>query len=199
MKKSASPPEHANTVPALTLNDVVRIDTPATGNRCLIDAEIRQYSGEPHCPIVDYVLVRNPPGTSPMRLRVMPSENGTSTHRTLVLTLYDDLPFNEGLLDVVRDDTKRLVTDDGSKLELHVHDEFWRVSDRDGSHVCRVVVGSGDEEAEEATVEFWDYSRLIDIDGVETEEFVFVERNKDSGWFQIGRGIEVALGKIAVV
>ena len=32
--------------------------------------------------------------------------------------------------------------------------------------------------ASTATVECWDYSRLIDVDGVEAEEFVFVEMNK---------------------
>jgi len=191
--------EQRTTVPALAINDVVKIDTSATGSRCLIVAEARQYSGGPHCPMVDYLLVRNPPGTPPLRLRVMPSENGTSTHRTLVLSLYDDLPFNEGLLAVVRDDTKRLVTDDGSKPESHVQDEFWRVNDRDGSHINRVAVRTGDGKTDETTVEFWDFSRLIDIDGVETEEFVFVEMNKESGWFQIWRGIEVASGKIAVV
>lgn len=191
--------DHCAVAPFFSLNDVVKIETAATGNRCLIVAEARQYSGGPHCPMVDYLLVRNPPGTPPMRLRVMPSENGASTHRILVLTLYDELAFNEGLLAVVRDDTKRLVTDDGSKTENHAHDEFWRVNDRDDSHINRVAVRTGDGKTDETTIEFWDFSRLIDIDGVETEEFVFVEMNKESGWFQTWRGIEVASGKIEVV
>jgi hypothetical protein len=49
----------------------------------------------------------------------------------------------------------------------------------------------------DAEIEYWDYSRLIDIEGVETEEFIFVEMNKADGWFQIWRGVEVAAGKIA--
>ena len=68
--------ENQSTVPSLTLNDVVKIDTPTTGNRCLIVAEIRQYSGGPLCPMVDYRMVRNPPGTPPIRLRVLPGHGG---------------------------------------------------------------------------------------------------------------------------
>lgn len=54
-------------------------------------------------------------------------------------------------------------------------------------------------EVTDAAIEYWDYSRLTDIEGVETEEFIFVEMNKADGWFEIWRGIEVAAGKIAVV
>lgn len=193
--------EQRSTVPALTLNDVVKIDTPATGNRCLIVAETRQYSGGSLCPMVDYLLVRNPPGTPPLRLRVLASQGakGKVTHRTLVLTLYDSLPFNEGLLAVVQDDTKKFVIDDEGEPGKHALDEFWRVNDMDTSHVVGVNVHSGDGKPEEASVEFWDYSRLTDIEGVETEECIFVEMNKASGWFEIWRGIEVAPGKIAVL
>lgn len=186
---------------ALALNDVVKIDTPATGSRCLIVGEIRQYSGGPLCPMVDYVLVRNPPGTPPMLLRVLPGQgaNSEAKARLLVLTLYDSLSFNEGLLAVVQDDTKKFVIDDEAEPGKHVHDEFWRVNDVDGSHVIGVEVHSGDGKPKEATVEFWDYSRLTEVEGVETEEFIFVEMNKANGWFEIWRGIEVAPGKIAVV
>ena len=200
MKKSAPRPDHANLIPALALNDILKIDTQATGNRCIIVAEIRQYSGGPHCPMVDYVLVRNPPGTPPMRLRVLPghSDERKVSHRALVLILYDSLPFNEGLLAVVQDDTKKFVIDEAEPGK-HAHNEFWRVNDVDGSHVVGVNVRSGDGKPKEATVEFWDYSRLADIEGVETEEFIFVEMNKADGWFEIWRGVDVAAGKIAVV
>ena len=59
--------------------------------------------------------------------------------------------------------------------------------------------GGESGKLKEAVIEFWDFSRLIDVEGVETEEFVFVEMNKADGWFQIWRGIEVAPGKIAVL
>lgn len=201
MKKSASPPEHANANFTFSPNNVVKIDTPATGNCCLIVAETRQYSAGTHGPMADFLLVRNPPGTPPMRLRVMPGHGGERkvTHRPLLLTLYDSLPFNEGLLAVVQDDAKRLVIDDGNDPKGAAHDEFWRVDNRDGSHICRVVLRTNDEEPKEAVIEFWDFSRLIDVDGVETEEFIFVEMNKATGWFEVWRGIEVAPERIVVL
>lgn len=201
MKKSESPPDHASSIFALIPNDVVKIESPATENRCHVVADIRQFSDLPHCPLVDYVLVRNPPGTPPLLLCVLADQGtkGIVTHRLLLLTLYDNLSFNEGLLTVVQDDTKRLVIGDGIDPKEAVHDEFWRVDDRDGSHICRVVVRTQAEEQKEAVIEFWDYSRLIDVDCVETEEFIFVEMNKATGWFEIWRGIEVAPEKIAVL
>ena len=59
-------------------------------------------------------------------------------------------------------------------------------------------VRSGDGREKEATVEFWDYSRMTDVEGVETEEVIFVEMNPVDGAFEIWRGVEVASGRIAV-
>jgi len=39
-------------------------------------------------------------------------------------------------------------------------------------------------------VEYWDYWRDADIGGKTVKEFVFVEMNSDTGWFQIWRGRE---------
>ena len=58
--------------------------------------------------------------------------------------------------------------DDDSKPEKHVHDEFWRVNDVYGFHVSWVIARSGDGKQKESSVEYWDYSRLADVEGVET-------------------------------
>jgi hypothetical protein len=40
-------------------------------------------------------------------------------------------------------------------------------------------------------IEYWDYWRDVDLGGGKTaKEFVFVEMNSDTGWFQIWRGRE---------
>jgi len=39
---------------------------------------------------------------------------------------------------------------------------------------------------------------MIDVEGVETEEFIFVEMDAVDGAFEIWRGVDVATGKIAV-
>ena len=42
-----------------------------------------------------------------------------------------------------------------------------------------------------AKVEYWDYWRSMDIGAGKTaKEFIFVEMNSDTGWFQIWRGRE---------
>ena len=192
--------DHGQFAPVFALADVVRLDTPAAKNRRLFVAEIRQYSGGPLCPIVDYVLVGDPGASPQFRLRLMPSQSAKSkvTHRALVLTLYDSLPYSDGLHNAVRDASKKFVIDYDSDPEKHVHDEFWRVDDVGGSNVSGVTVRSGDGRQKEATVEFWDYSRLTDVEGVETEEVIFVEMNPVDGAFEIWRGVEVAPGRIAV-
>ena len=193
MKKSASQLDHGILAPAFILGDVVEIATPAQTQRRLIVAESREYSCGPVSSMVDYVLVDDP--GPQVRLRFLQSENAKA--RPLILTLYDSLPYSEGLHAVVRDATGKFVIDDDSEPENHVHDEFWRVNDMDGSHVSVVTIRFGDGRHKEATVEFWDYSRLTDVEGVETEEFIFVEMNPVDRAFEIWRGIEKACQKTA--
>ena len=192
--------DHGQFAPVFALGSVVKLDTPTTRNRRLIIAEIRRYSAGPRCPKVDYVLVGDPGASPQFRLRLMPSQSAKSklTHRALVLALYDSIPYTAGLHAVVRDASKKFVIDDDSEPERHVHDEFWGVNDVGGSNVSGVTVRSGDGRQKEATVEFWDYSRLTDVEGVETEEVIFVEMNPVDGAFEIWRGVEVAPGRIAV-
>jgi hypothetical protein len=41
-------------------------------------------------------------------------------------------------------------------------------------------------------LEYWDYSRIVkDEANQKVEEFLFVEMDKDNGWFQLWRGAEV--------
>lgn len=171
--------------------------------------EIREYKiqvgGERH-QFVDYVLLARPLGKDDLwvRLRLVPDRSGESrfTHRAMVLSLYDDLPYNEGLHDVVRDSTLKFVVDDDMSdddPDNDIHEEFWRVNDVAASYTAKVsslkdVDGSGKVDRHEVSrseIEFWDYSRMTDIDGVEAEEFLFVEMDTNSGWFQIWRGCEV--------
>lgn len=192
-KVSATLVRPGDVAPVFVLGDVVEIDTPATRTHRLIVAEIRQYAGLPIGPIVDYVL-EGVPGCPQVRLRFLPNENAKV--RPLVLTLYDSLAYDEGLLDVVRDETARLTIHDNSDSANTAGDIFWRIYDEPDSHISSVNIQSR-AGITDAAIEYWDYSRLTVIEGVETEEFIFVESNKATGWFEIWRGVEVAAGKIA--
>lgn len=66
------------------------------------------------------------------------------------------------------------------------------------SHISSVNIQSN-TGVTNAAVEYWDYSRLTDIESVEMEEFIFVEMNKADGRFEIWRGVEVSPSRIAIV
>ena len=192
-KETATLVRQDDVAPVFVLGDVLEIDAPATKSRRLIVAAIRQYAVGAVGPMVDYVL-NGDPGSPQIRLRFLRSENALL--RQLVLTRYDSLPYNEGLLNVVRDDSAKLIIHDDTNPANIAGDIFWRMYDVRDSHVSIVNIRSN-TGVMDATIEYWDYSRLSDSEGVETEEFIFVEMNKADGWFQIWRGIEVAAGKIA--
>ena len=192
-KETATLVRQDDVAPVFVLGDVLEIDAPATKSRRLIVAAIRQYAVGAVGPMVDYVL-NGDPGSPHIRLRFLRSENALL--RQLVLTRYDSLPYNEGLLNVVRDDSAKLIIHDDTNPANIAGDIFWRMYDVRDSHVSIVNIRSNNGVMD-ATIEYWDYSRLSDSEGVETEEFIFVEMNKADGWFQIWRGIEVAAGKIA--
>lgn len=193
---------------------VVKIDALDLREHRFTCKEIRELTvalGGKNYRMVDYVLLSRPIGKEDfrVRLRLIPDDDSRSTvsHRSLVLQLYDELAYDEGLHNVVNDsENKNFKIDDDSDPNNPVHDEFWRVNDVGSSYTADVKVladedGNGKVDANEVSstqVEFWDYSRMTDVEGVETEEFVFVEMNKSDGWFQIWRGAEVNAARIDV-
>lgn len=166
--------------------------------------EIREYkaniNGEEY-KFTDYDLLARPLGKPDVavRLRVMPEDNPDSlcTHRTIVLNLMDEFGYDEGFEEgVLKDDTGIFQIDnDGEEPQ-----RFWRPGE-EGNYLLdsyrfrgkylRDTDGSGKVDADEVSrfgIDSWDYSRETDIDGVATEEFLFVEKNTDTGWFQLWRG-----------
>jgi len=165
--------------------------------------EIREYTrrilGQDYR-FTDYVL-RGVNAKSPdaddtllVRLRVVPNQAGA--HDSLLLRLYDEFAFAEDFLGVVKDTTGLFkVTDDQSGAET----TFARINDlRESYQAAVLVVSETTPDGKAATgkvapakLEYWDYWRDADIGGGKTaKEFIFVEMNSDTGWFQIWRGRE---------
>lgn len=192
-KETATLVRQDDVAPVFALGDILEIDAPATKSGRLIVAAIRQYAVGAVGPMVDYVLNGDPESLQ-IRLRFLRCEN--TLLRQLVLTRYDSLPYNEGLLNVVRDESAKLIIHDDTNPANIAGDIFWRIYDVTASHISSVNIRSK-IGVTDAAIEYWDYSRLTDTEGVEMEEFIFVEMNKESGWFEIWRGIEVASGNIA--
>jgi len=165
--------------------------------------EIREYTrrilGQDYR-FTDYVL-RGVNAKSPdaddtllVRLRVVP--NSAGAHDSLLLRLYDEFAFAEDFLGVVKDTTGLFkVTEDPTGEET----SFTRINDlRESYQAAVLVVSETTPDGKAATgkvapakLEYWDYWRDADIGGGKTaKEFIFVEMNSDTGWFQIWRGRE---------
>jgi hypothetical protein len=165
--------------------------------------EIREYTRRiegREFQFTDYVLrgvnTKSPDADDTMtaRLRVVPNPAGAND--ALLLRLYDGFAFAEDFLGVVKDTTGLFkVTDDKSGAE----ETFSRINDLRESYQAAVLMvsetttdGKGAPgKVSPVKVEYWDYWRDADIGGGKTaKEFVFVEMNSDTGWFQIWRGRE---------
>ena len=178
----------------LTVGDIVCIDTSATRNKQLVVAESRQYQSQFCRPMFDYVL-EGDADALPMRLRFYAGDDADT--RPVLLSLIDRFPYDGAMERVVRDASGTLTIHEDAEPSNVPGDIFWRILDRKESYI-RSVNRCSNIGASTATVECWDYSRLTDVKGVETEEFVFVEMNKSDGWFEIWRGMEISPGMIAV-
>jgi len=128
------------------------------------------------------------------RIRVVPNQAGS--HDSLLLKLYDEFEFAEDFLEVLKDTANTFeVTDDNSGEK----DTFTRINDLHEPYQAAVLAVSQTTPDGKAApgktspqkIEYWDYWRDMDIGGGNTaKEFVFVEMNSDTGWFQIWRGRE---------
>jgi hypothetical protein len=129
-----------------------------------------------------------------VRVRVVPNQAGA--HDSLLLRVYDEFEFAEDFLAVVKDTTGLFkITEDNTGAET----SYSRINDmRDSYEAAVLVVSATTPDGKGATgkvapakVEYWDYWRDAEIGGGKTaKEFVFVEMNSDTGWFQIWRGRE---------
>jgi hypothetical protein len=128
------------------------------------------------------------------RIRVVPNQAGAND--SLLLRVYDEFAFSEDFLGVVNDTTGVFEISDDDTNEKFT---FTRINNlRESYHAAVLVVGETTPDgkaliakASPIKIEYWDYWRDADIGAGNTaKEFVFVEMNSDTGWFQIWRGRE---------
>lgn len=159
---------------------------------------------------VDYVLLARPLNADDIlvRLRLNPVEDpdaaGGLTHRALLLHLTDEMAYDEGLYKVVTDTTRKFeVIEDGK-----VTAEYWRLNDVTDSYQAQVAVLKDSDhnnrvdadEVERLQIEYWDYTREVqDEAGQPVQEYLFVEMDRSSGWFQIWQGTEADPQQVLVM
>ena len=165
--------------------------------------EIREYNrniGEKIFTFTDYILRgvnrKTFDADQAMTARIRAVPNSAGAHDALLLRLSDEFAFAEDFLGVVKDSTGTFeVKDDDSGAT----DTFKRINDlRESYEAAVLVIAETTAEGKappgktsSVKLEYWDYWRDIDIGGGKTaKEFLFVEMNSDTGWFQIWRGRE---------
>ncbi|MCC6418364.1 MAG: hypothetical protein IT429_08995 [Gemmataceae bacterium] len=159
---------------------------------------------------VDYVLLARPLGGEDvsLRLRLNPVDDPTRvsglTHDALLLKLYDEMGYDQGLHDVVRDDTGLFQV----RQDDVVQEEYRRIHDVRGSYRAEVAVlrdANKDGkvqtgEVQRVGIEYWDYWREIkDEAGQPVQQFLFVEMDTESGWFQLWRGAPIDPHKVLLM
>jgi hypothetical protein len=174
--------------------------------------EIREYRrtiGRHQFSFVDYVLLARPLGADDVlvRLRLVPVESddpGAPTHDALLLRLDDEFAYDEAFNQVVNDTTRKFqVLQDG-----RVTEEFVRVNAITEPYRAEVALmrdtnhdGTVDrDEVEISRLEYWDYWREDRSEaGLPVRQYLFVEKDADTGWFQIWRGHEVDAQQVMVL
>jgi hypothetical protein len=175
--------------------------------------EIREYKrtiGPKQFFFVDYVLLARPLGGADVSLRLRlnpvadPEKVSGLTHTVILLQLYDDLAYDEGLHKVVTDTTKKFQVLENDQ----VTEEYYRVHDVAGPYKAKVaVVQDADadakaekDEVERLQIEYWDYWRETqDAAGQPVTQYLVVEMDASSGWFQIWRGQEIDPRRVVVM
>jgi hypothetical protein len=207
--KVAGPVELQITNPLkLKIGNTVRIDDIDLKDLSFNVKQIMEYKrtiGGQDFYFTDYDLLAHPLGGEDVkvRLRLNPMERPDKaaglTHNVVMLRIYDEMAYDEGLYNVVTDTTKMFeVNQDGVCVE-----RYYRINNVQDSYKPAVTVvkeGAKDmDDVQKVNIEYWDYWREEKDEGGTTfNQFLFVEMNKDDGWFQIWRGQEIDPQQISV-
>ncbi len=153
----------------------------------------------------DYDFLSRPIGADELavRLRISQAQREAQTLTVLLLALYHEQEFSQEIRDICENSRKTFVVNQGQSDE----ETYWRVGDVGlayhalHSHTLSDKDGDGTvqaDEKEDADHQFWDYSRITQIDGVDVEQFFIVEMSTFGGWIQMWRGVELAPEKLQV-
>jgi hypothetical protein len=185
---------------------VSRVNGPEFGDYEFSVKEIREYVrriNNQEFGFTDYVLKGTNTKTFDVNdevtvyLRVVPNPHGTKD--AVLLRLYDEFAFAQEFLDVVKDTTGIFETTDDKTGDKETYSRINDVKDSYEANLLIITATTDDGKspagtAKNAKLEYWDYWRDMDIGAGKTaKQFIFVEMDSDTGWFQIWRGTEFFL------
>jgi hypothetical protein len=168
--------------------------------------EVTRTIGTQQFQFVDYSLLARPLGKDDVlvKLRLMPVFNAQKghvdlTHNVLLLSKYDELPFNQGLRDLLNGEDF-ITQQDGVETG-----KYWRINDvKNSYHASLKIVNEENDKNPDALfltdgIEYWDYWREHpDESGQPVKEYLFVEMETDNGYFTIWKGEEINANRVDV-
>lgn len=174
--------------------------------------EVRQYKrtvGGRQFLFVDYVLTeRTVQGVeTDIRVRLNPAagvERGGEEFHALLLVLEDEMTYDQGFHDVVRDPSGLFRIEHDGQVEA----EFTRLHSLTEPYRAQVTILADQDsnrkvtkdEIESVQIDYWDFERdTTDAAGQAVKEYLFIEMNASDGWFQIWRGSAIDPNAIAVL
>lgn len=195
------------------IGSAVSIDTVELRHLNFFLREIREYlrqiRGQSFY-FTDYVLLARQLGGEEVlyRLRLNPMEDpgrvADITHHVLLLRREDEFAYDQDFHAVVTDGSGRFqVLENGEVTE-----EYYRINDLTEPHKARVAVirdvnqdGKVEmAEVERHQLEYWDYWREVpDATGQPTTQYLFVEMDAQTGWFELWKGEEFDPQRIMVI
>lgn len=112
----------------------------------------------------------------------------------ILLFLDDEFGYSQDFYELVNSENSFVVTDEDVKFE------YFRLNEVEIAYKSRYKTFKDDygkvvaNESENSKVTFWDFSR----DAANTKEYLFVQMEENSGWFQIFKGSEILLESVQV-
>ena len=163
--------------------------------------DFRTHIGGQEFKMADYVLVAKPLDGKDITVRLRVAEDKSSTsgvpYKAMVLEQHDSLAYDEGLHNVLKQ------TDSTGHFQID-HDDapsdvFPRCGGVRGSYKADVTMVNKEGTTTTTQCEYWDYSRIVKQDGVDVEQYLFVEMNTDNGWFELWKGCEIDPQKVEAI
>jgi len=172
-------------------------------------AQIRAYDITPsgsskHFRMTEYTFQTAPfPGAEceTCFLRVYPKPDDPNRVNILLLTAIHDTPWDgdgEAIVGVCRNPSEDLDFREYNE-EKGINDCYWRVDDNKSSFLAIVRVledqnGDGMIAADEIRtigLEYWDFWRNFETEGVEILQYLYIELDSKTGWVQGKRGQQI--------
>jgi hypothetical protein len=188
----------------LRVGHSLTIDDPELKELNFFVREIRSYRralGGREFPFVDYVVRARPLNGEDVvfRVRLVPMDEPDPSgpaHHVVLLRLFDEFAYDKSFEQVLTDTTKKFQVLDDDR----VTEEFYRINDTVEPYSAEVtIVKDADndgtvtsDEVEKRRLAYWDYWREDKNEaGSPVRRFLFIERDGETGWFQLWRGDEI--------